>query len=396
MTADAIILPMLLAAGGYVLYALRDFMKCLFFASMTIEELGSFMEVTMEMVKKSVWNKNWTVGKWSMVKKSAQNIRLAKEQSSFGLAPGFYIGFYRKRPFIVIISDEVLQGFGDYLPRHPSITFIMFRWHHKYLWEILREIRSQEKPIDNFVTGFNVETIHGRQRMGFKSIFLPEGMSEELESYVKWFITPEGEAWYRRMHQPYKLAILLYGSVGTGKTAVARAIADVTQRSLTHIRLMTTQENRDISHETVAYVAGSRNDVILIDEIDKLFSKETKGEKIDAGTLLAMLNGDLLDGQIIVLTANDLNLIPGDFRTSLLRARRIDKKYELTGATEYQKRQACKFYDVPYSDEVNQMQSMAEVMDYIMSVAKSKPQGISLNGRCKISQNHVRAEKVAS
>lgn len=363
---------MALAAIGYILYTFRDFMKCLFFVSMTIEELGSFMEVTMDILKKCVWNKNWIVGKYSMIKNSAGNIKLSREEDTFGLSTGFYVGTYKRIPFLAIVTDNVLNGFGDWVPRHPGITFIMFRWHQKHLWELLKEIRLEEKPTDNFVTGFNTETINGRSRSGFKSLFLPEGIGEEIENYVKWFVTPEGEEWYRKMNQPYKLSILLYGSVGTGKTAIARAISDVTQRSLTHVRLVTAQENRDISHETVCYIAGSRNDVILFDEIDKLFSDNVQGSKVDPGTLLSLLNGDLLDGQIIVLTANDLNLIPEDFRESLLRPRRIDKKYELKGITEYQKKAACKFYKIQYSEKVQKMQSMAEVMEHIMSVSKIK------------------------
>src|SRR5690606_32095405 len=100
------------------------------------------------------------------------------------------------------------------------------------------------------------------------------------------------------------------------------------------------------------------------------FTEETKGSKVDPGTLLSLLNGDFLDGQIIVLTANDLDLIPKDFRESLLRPRRIDKRYELAGVTEYQKIKACEFYGIRYCEKVEDMNSMAEVMEYIMSVSK--------------------------
>lgn len=88
--------------------------------------------------------------------------------------------------------------------------------------------------------------------------------------------------------------------------ALARAIADVTYRSLTHVRLVSTTEDSNISHETAISVAKARNDVILMDEIDKLFLPQTRGNIVDPATLLTLLNGDILDGQIIILTANDV------------------------------------------------------------------------------------------
>src|SRR5690606_7155798 len=115
MSAEIIMLPMVLAAGGYILYTLRSYLISILFVSMTIEELGSFMEVTMDMLKECVCNKNWIVGRYSLIKHSAENIKLLKEQEAFGLDTGFYIGLFKRKPFVAIIEEKVLNGYGDWV-----------------------------------------------------------------------------------------------------------------------------------------------------------------------------------------------------------------------------------------------------------------------------------------
>lgn len=366
MTMEVILLPLLIGAAGYILYQIRTFLQCLFFASVHVEELGCFMEAAMSKLRGVVWNPNWTIGRYSMVKKPSDNIRFGREKTEFSLDSGFYIGRYKGTWILVVISDVHYQGFGDYLPRHPGIRLISWRWSSKVLWDFIKEVKKEELPIDEYATGWNSEVIRGRKRSGFDGVFLPQGVKEEIMTLVQWFCSEEGEQWYRDMHQPYKLVLMFHGSAGSGKTAIARAIADHSQRSLSHIRLVAQTDQRDISHETVAYVCGCRNSVILMDEIDKLFLADTAGHKVDPATLLQLLNGDLLYGHIIVLTANDLSLIPETFRGALLRSRRIDRIYEFQNPDQYQKQQACEFYGVQFDEEIDGKETMACVMDAIM------------------------------
>ena len=367
MTWDVVVFPIILGMIGYAAYLVKDFTSCLLFASINIEELGSYVDSTMNVLKHSVWNKNWLVGRYSITKTSTDSVRVNRETESLALDAGWYVGTYKRKPILVIISDVQISGFGDWIPRHPSIKIYTMRWNYKILFEFIKETKAKEKPIDNYATGMKAEVILGRNRCGFEGIFLPGTLKEDLIELVTWFVSKAGEEWYYAMKQPYKLVLLFHGVPGAGKTAIARAISDVTQRSLTHVKLSSNAEQVDISHDTVAYVAGCRNDVVLIDELDKLFLKETKGDIVDPSTLLGLLNGDLLDGQIIVLTANDLELIPVEFRSSLLRSRRVDKIYYLGAPTEEQKKAACLFFKVEYDEEIQSKNTMADIMDVVMN-----------------------------
>lgn len=368
MTWEIIVIPLILGALGYAAYLLRDFVSCILFASINIEELGSFVDSTMLILKKSVWNKNWIVGRYSITKTSTDSVRLNRETDSLGLDSGWYIGRYKGKGILVVISDVQISGFGDWIPRHPSIKVFTMRWNSNILFQFMKEAKAAEKPIDNYTTGSKSEVIQGRNRCGFDGIFLPDNLKNELITMVTWFVSKAGEQWYNKMKQPYKLVLMFHGAPGMGKTAIARAIADVTQRSLTHVRLISNAERVDISHDTVANVASCRNDVILIDEIDKLFLKQNeKASAVDPATLLGLLNGDLLDGQIIVLTANDLTLIPEEFRGSLLRSRRVDQSYHFELPTDQQKIDACKYFNVDFNEEIQSKATMADVMDVIMN-----------------------------
>ena len=359
--------PMALGTIVYVLYLFRDFLRSLFFASLSIEELGSILESSMSILKDCVWNKNFTIGWLSMTKIPVSLLQAGDEQELLTLDVGFYFGFYRWRPILVTVTDKQLHGFGDWVPRHPMIRIWTFRICKGVLIDFLKQAKSEAKPIDSVATGMTVDRIRGRFRHGFEGLFLPEGMSEEINNLVQWFDSKEGSDWYKKMHQPYKLVFLFHGKFGSGKTAIAKAISDVTNRSLNHIRLVTDKDKVDVSQETISYVLGRCNDVVLFDEVDKLFLEENKdSNRIDPATLLQLLNGDMLNGHIIVMTANDLTLIPDTFREGFLRARRIDRIYELNAPTDFQKVAACEYYGIEPNEIIQKAGSMAEVMEYIM------------------------------
>ena len=370
MTTEILLLPLAIAAAGYVLFTVRDFLRSLVFASLTVEELGSFMEATVETLRPHLLNKNWLLGHLSMTKVSADRVRLGREEETLGLDTGFYLGWYRRRPILVTVADEQLQGFGDWVPRHPMIRVWTLRPFAKLLIEFVREVKERERPVDLFTTGAHTTQIHGRVRSGFGGLFLPGDMAAEVERHVRWFVSPDGERWHRERHQPYKLVYLLHGAPGTGKSALARAIADVTRRTLVHMRLVSSGDG-DLSHEVVSFIAGVKNSVVLFDEVDKLFLTENESSKrLDPATLLGLLNGELLDGQILVLTANDLSLIPETFRDALLRSRRVDVTYEFGPPTEGQRRAACEFYGVDLSRRVATAERMSDVLEAVMEESR--------------------------
>lgn len=375
MTPEIVLIPLVLGAIGYILYQIKTIIFTTIFVSLNIEELGSFMEATMKLLKKSVINQNWIIGRFSMVKLSPEELKPTKEGDLLSLDTGFYIGKLYGKFILVNIVDEKPTSFFD-AHRHPSIQLITFRWNSSILIDFLAEVRRTEEPIDVLATGWDYEVIRGRKRHDFDGLFLPSGVKNDIISTIEWFI--RSEDWYAKMKQPYKLVFLLYGSPGTGKTAIANAIADRTTRSLTHIRLTSDKENNDLSHETISMISNSKNSVILIDEIDKIFVDNESKSKVDATALLSILNGEFLSGQIIILCCNNLENIPESFRNSLLRSRRIDKKYEFGKAIEEQKKNACKFYNIPYNEDIKNCEFMSDVLERIIDIKRKEHDSYSM------------------
>ncbi len=373
MNIELLVVPAIFGAAGYLLYSIKDFLFNCIFVSLKIEELGSFMETTVMVLKNQVLNQKWAIGRFSMVHISTEEIKKDREMDNCCLDAGIYFGIYKDKYIIVTIDDKTSISMWDYMPRHPVITIIAFRWNSWIFKDLLSKIKEEERPIDLFATGFECQKIRGRQRHGFEGLFLPHEMENEIKDLVLWFISPKGEQWYRKMKQPYKLVLLFYGIPGTGKTAIAKAIADITRRSLIHMKLISSKENKDISHEIACMSVDCKNDILLYDEIDKLFLEENKEvSKIDPATLLQILNGDFLDGHILILTLNDLDRIPESFRNSLIRSRRVDRKFELGMATRDQKERACAFYGIKYSKRINRLTTMADVIEHLMNKVSKK------------------------
>ena len=165
------LIPMALGSVVYVLYILRDFFRSLLFASLSIEELGSILESSMDILKGCVWNKNLTIGWLSMTKIPASLLQTGDEEDLLTLDVGFYFGFYKWRPILVTVADKQLHGFGDWVPRHPLIRVWTPRIFKGVLVEFLKQAKQEAKPIDSVATGMTVDRIRGRFRHGFEGLF---------------------------------------------------------------------------------------------------------------------------------------------------------------------------------------------------------------------------------
>jgi ATP-dependent Zn protease len=171
----------------------------------------------------------------------------------------------------------------------------------------------------------------------FEHIFLNDGLLEKIQKDVELFNKSEDK--YKSLGVKYKRTYLFYGPAGTGKSSLATAIANHSNRNILSINI-----SKDMTDATLIKVISSRPDrcIILFEDIDCLFENlkrvETpkEGEKKEENsshskvTLSCILN--ILDGSytpenvMFILTTNHLDKLDD----ALKRDGRTDVKLEIT------------------------------------------------------------------
>ena len=157
------------------------------------------------------------------------------------------------------------------------------------------------------------------------SVILKEGQSERLVADLERFLGSED--WYARTSQPWHRGILLHGIPGTGKTSVARALANHFDLPIYYLPLGDLTQDADLMSLT-NYIKPKS--ILLLEDVD-VFHAATKRDDEEAGpTVAGMLNA--LDGiwtphgLITIMTTNNREALDD----ALIRAGRVDVDEEFT------------------------------------------------------------------
>ena len=142
---------------------------------------------------------------------------------------------------------------------------------------------------------------------------------------VKKFL--ENGQWYTKRGIPYKRGYLFYGTPGTGKTTLVRALAG--HYGLNIYTLPLTAKTFDDGLLGLYYHEIPKNSIILMEDIDAVFNHREKVKGIENGLtfsgLLNAVDGILTgNGHILVITTNNI----GQLDPALIRPGRIDVKLE--------------------------------------------------------------------
>lgn len=163
------------------------------------------------------------------------------------------------------------------------------------------------------------------------SVILKEGQAERLVKDLEVFLGSEDL--YARSSQPWHRGYLFHGAPGTGKTSVARALANHLGMPMYYLPLGDLDKDADLMNLVTAIEPKS---MLLLEDVDVFHAMRERTDEEGGATLAAMLNA--LDGVwtphglITVMTTNNRDKLDD----ALIRAGRVDVDEEFTDLDEEQ------------------------------------------------------------
>jgi SpoVK/Ycf46/Vps4 family AAA+-type ATPase len=164
-------------------------------------------------------------------------------------------------------------------------------------------------------------------------------VTETLFDDVEWFMN--NESWFADRGIPYKRGYLLSGVPGTGKTSVAKILANKYNLPIFVIDLQSIKNNSEFTKlvTQINYLTDKRY-IVSIEDIDRcdMFKDRYYCDRNNCVTLQCFMN--FLDGivethgRICIFTANDVTRI--EENPAIIRPGRIDCQLTIDACTPYQ------------------------------------------------------------
>lgn len=170
--------------------------------------------------------------------------------------------------------------------------------------------------------GWNRRSEMPRRR--HETVILRAGQKEDIERDLQAFLDDEDV--YARLGVPWHRGYLLSGPPGTGKTSIARAIADKFKMDVWYMPLSDIAEDANLLQMVSQVKARS---MLLLEDIDVVSAAKERDDTNNGITMSGLLNA--LDGVatphglLTVMTSNNASLLD----PALVRAGRIDRTFEV-------------------------------------------------------------------
>ena len=261
-----------------------------------------------------------------------------------------YLLKMRKDTFILISGSSKNSSTSLY------IYFFGKKYQRYYKW-FVSKLRANDNNT-NYV--YNISYSKEDQRgwkcimstsakRDFSTLFFDNHIEEDIKKFLDNWI--ENESIYRNRGLLFKTGILLYGNPGTGKSSIANAIAAYLDCNIVTID-MTNFANLDIAGISTTINADSSRYIILLDEIDVLFSNRdnnSKDQNEAISKLLLLLDSvQSPDNVVFVATTNYVDRLD----PALIRKGRFDKKIEIGNISYNTAVKMCRSFGIKDEGEV--------------------------------------------
>lgn len=161
-------------------------------------------------------------------------------------------------------------------------------------------------------------------------------VQKSLFEDLDWFMN--NEHWYTSRGIPYKRGYLCHGLPGTGKTSIAKIIANKYRLPIFVIDMQTIQNNSDFTKlvTEINYLADKRY-IVSIEDFDrcdmmrdKYYVQNNFNKKISVQCFLNFLDGVVeTHGRICIMSANEISVMQDNpVYSAMVRPGRIDVKVE--------------------------------------------------------------------
>jgi hypothetical protein len=140
----------------------------------------------------------------------------------------------------------------------------------------------------------------------FKNAFFDPEILEYVNRIVHWY---ESKQWYEKRNLPWRKGILFHGPGGTGKSTLAKCIAQILGIPLVRFHLDTMSNNEFVRYWNIC----PKPCVILFEDFDNVFDKRTpltEHKLLTFDTVLNQISGvSTTNGVILVITTNHIDKI---------------------------------------------------------------------------------------
>jgi len=321
-----------LGGAGVLTYLIKDIPKKLF--SLLKREASteliltsmnlSFHEV-LKYIQNEYKNKNFR-------KLKVSNGRWGYDDTVLSIGYGMHKIKYKNKNFFIDLVRDSSDKNSD--RDKETLTIRILGRNRKIFDCFLKDIKN----VDNDTNKIKVyryvdcwEYIRDICKRNINSVFIKKENKNKLLKTLYDFI--QKEDWYLKNGIPYQLGILLYGSPGTGKTSIIKAIASEINYPIYYISPTNLSKFENAASKIVDKC------IIVIEDIDSSLIANSRKNNIDVeDSILSELQGiglsgvlNALDGifsshgRILITTTNHIEKLD----EALIRPGRIDLKVEI-------------------------------------------------------------------